>query len=195
MRKSWRLFHDRLHSGFCPASFEVLYIVVLSCRYTLKLLDRVVSGARFLSVECDIAHHQSVAVLCMLYKSSAPDASSLWCSTCAVCAGAGYTRCCDRTSVHLCSLTLQNLAVPEDFYFRQYLYGTIWVTTYSMVWDWRISRAGSIPFYWPSYSLPFSLLLFSLSLLSLYGLMLWGWGLWTDRMLIALSKPCTANLF
>ena len=31
----------------------------------LKLLDRVVSGARF---ECDIAHRRSVAVLCMLYK-------------------------------------------------------------------------------------------------------------------------------
>ena len=37
----------------------------------LKLLDRAVSGARFLNggvVECDIAHRRSVAVLCMLYK-------------------------------------------------------------------------------------------------------------------------------
>ena len=37
----------------------------------LKLLDRAVSGARFLTVgvfECDIAHRRSVAVLCMLYK-------------------------------------------------------------------------------------------------------------------------------
>ena len=37
----------------------------------LKLLDRVVSGARFLTgrvFECDIAHRRSVAVLCMLYK-------------------------------------------------------------------------------------------------------------------------------
>ena len=37
----------------------------------LKLLDRVVSCARFLIVgvlECDIAHRRSVAVLCMLYK-------------------------------------------------------------------------------------------------------------------------------
>ena len=36
----------------------------------LKLLDRAVSGARFLTVsvfECDIAHRRSVAVLCMLY--------------------------------------------------------------------------------------------------------------------------------
>ena len=37
-----------------------------------------------------------------------------------------------------------------------------------------------MPFYWPSCSLPFYLLLFSLSLLSFYGLVLWGWGLRTE---------------
>ena len=37
----------------------------------LKLLDRVVSDARFLTggvFECDIAHRSSVAALCMLYE-------------------------------------------------------------------------------------------------------------------------------
>ena len=37
----------------------------------LKLLDRAVSGARFLTggvIEGDIDHRRSVAVLCMLYK-------------------------------------------------------------------------------------------------------------------------------
>ena len=37
----------------------------------LKLLDHAVSGANFLTMgvfECDIAHRQAVAVLCMLYK-------------------------------------------------------------------------------------------------------------------------------
>ena len=37
----------------------------------LGLLDRVVSGANFLTggvFECDLAHRQSVAVLCILYK-------------------------------------------------------------------------------------------------------------------------------
>ena len=37
----------------------------------LKLLDRAVSGARFLNggvFECNIAHRRTVAVLCMLYK-------------------------------------------------------------------------------------------------------------------------------
>ena len=46
-----------------------------------------------------------------------------------------------------------------------------------------------------SCSLTFCLLLFSLSLLSFYGLALWGWGLRTDRVLIALSQPCIADLF
>ena len=51
------------------------------------------------------------------------------------------------------------------------------------------SRA-NMPFYWPSCSLPFCLILFSLSF---YGLVLWGWGLY--RMLIALSQPCIAAFF
>ena len=37
----------------------------------LRLLDRVVSGASFLTggvFECDLAHRRSMAVLCMLYK-------------------------------------------------------------------------------------------------------------------------------
>ena len=61
-------------SGYCPVSFGVLFCsLVLGSRYAplLKLLDRVLSGARFLTVdvlECDTAHRQSVAVLGMLYK-------------------------------------------------------------------------------------------------------------------------------
>ena len=53
-------------SGFGPASFGVLFCVTY-----LKLLDRAVSGARFLTggvFVCDIVHTRSVAVLCMLYK-------------------------------------------------------------------------------------------------------------------------------
>ena len=57
-------------SGFCPASFGVLFCsLVLGCRF--KLLHRAVSGAQFLTggvFECDIPHRRSVAVLCMLYK-------------------------------------------------------------------------------------------------------------------------------
>ena len=46
--------------------------MVLCCRTHLKLVERALSGAQFLTgrvFECDIAHHRSVAVLCMLYKN------------------------------------------------------------------------------------------------------------------------------
>ena len=45
--------------------------MVLAADTHLTLLDRAVSGARFLTggvFYCDLAHHRSVAVLCMLYK-------------------------------------------------------------------------------------------------------------------------------
>ena len=39
--------------------------------------------------------------------------------------------------------------------------GTILLTPYSMVWDWRVSRAGPMLLYWPKLLYPFySLLLF-----------------------------------
>ena len=59
---------------FCLASFVILFCsVVFGCRYTLKLLDRVVSGAFFLAggvLNCNLSRRRSVAVLCMLYKIS-----------------------------------------------------------------------------------------------------------------------------
>ena len=61
--------------------------------------------------------------------------------------------------------------------------------------DWRVSRAGLMPFCWPRCSLLFCLQLFSLSLLFLSRLVVWGWGLQTDRVSISLSQPCIANLF
>ena len=63
---------------FFRDTFEVLsclfFCIVLQCGarlpiYTLKLLDRALSGTRFLTgglFECDIAHRRSVAVLCIL---------------------------------------------------------------------------------------------------------------------------------
>ena len=128
-------------------------------------------------------------------RSGVTRCTLLWCSSCAVCAGERYTRCCDPTSVHLSASSLQNLAVSPDFYSLVSICGTIIVSPCSMVWDWRVSRAGPMPFYWPSCSLTFCLLLFSVSLLTFCGLVLWGWGLRTDRVLIALSQPCIANLF
>ena len=77
LRKSCRVFHDksfleRRLRGFVLPVLEYCSAVWCSAADThLKLLDRVVSGARFLTggvFECGIAHRRSVAVLCMLYK-------------------------------------------------------------------------------------------------------------------------------
>ena len=66
--------------------------------------------------------------------------------------------------------------------------GTILLTQYLMVWDWRVSRAGPMLFIGLRCSIPTIVLYsFSLSLLSVYGLVLWGWGRRTDRVYISLS--------
>ena len=77
LRKSWRVFHDRSLLGRCCRRFVLPFLEYCSAVWCsaadthLKLLDRVVSGARFLTggvFECDISHRRSMAVLCMLYK-------------------------------------------------------------------------------------------------------------------------------
>ena len=73
--------------------------------------------------------------------------------------------------------------------------GTTLLTLYSMVWDWRVSRAGPMLLYWPKLLYPYySLLLFFPSLLSVFRLVLWGFGLRTDGCNITLSQPCTADV-
>ena len=77
LRKSWRVFHDRSILGRCFRGFVLPVLEYCSAVWCLavdthlKLLDRAVSGAQFLTgdvFECDISHRRSVAVLCMLYK-------------------------------------------------------------------------------------------------------------------------------
>ena len=128
------------------------------------------------------------------------------------CTRSGVTRCTLFMVLFLCQcglhavllshistlmrlLAAEPLSIAGHLFPGQCLCRMILVTPCSMVWDWRVSRARSMPFYWPSCSLTFCFLLFSLSLLSFYGLVLWGWGLRTDRVLIALSQRCIADLF
>ena len=204
LRKSWQVFHDSLllgrwFGGFVLPVLEYSSAVWCSAAYThLKLLDRVVSGARFLTggvFECDLAPRRSVAVLCMLFK--------IWCNPLHPLYGAlpvPYVPVLVTRSAVIAHGTILRLLAAEPrsiaglLFPFQYLCGTILVTPYSMVWDWRISWSGPMPFYLTSCSLPFCLL-FSLSLLSIYWLVLWGWGLRTDMVLIALSQPCITNLF
>ena len=77
LRKSWRVFHDRSLLVRCIRGFVLPVLAQCSAVWSsaadthLKLKDRAVSGARFLTggvFECDISHRRSVVVLCMLYR-------------------------------------------------------------------------------------------------------------------------------
>ena len=77
LRKSWSVFHDRSLLGWCFRGFVLPVLENCSGMWCsaadthLQLLDRAVSGARFLTgrvLECDISHRRPVAVLSMVYK-------------------------------------------------------------------------------------------------------------------------------
>ena len=65
-----------LGDAFGVLSCRIWNIVLQFCarlpiNAIIKVLGRAVSGARFLNggeLECDITHHRSVAIICMLYK-------------------------------------------------------------------------------------------------------------------------------
>ena len=150
--------------------------------------------------ECDLAHRRSVAVLCMLYKIRCNTMNPLCGALPVPYVPVTVTRGAHRfTYAHIGSLMRRLAAEPSSIagllFPCQYLCETILVTPFSMVSDWQVSRAGPMPFYWPSCSLTIFLLLFYLSLLSFCWLVLRGWCLRIDRVLIAHSEPCIANLF
>ena len=205
LRKSWRVFHDRSLLGRCFLGFvlpvlEYCYAVCCSAVDThLKLLDRAVSGARFLT------HCLIVAFLIV----------DPW-QSCVCFIGSGVTRCTLFMVSYLdriCQLglhsvlwlhigTLMRSLAAEPCSTAGLLFpswcpsGMILLTLYSMVWDWRFSRAWPILLYWSKLLYPYySLLLFFPFFLSVYRLVLWGWGLRTDRVYTTLYQPCTADLF
>ena len=151
----------------------------------LKLLDRAVSGAQFLTggvIECDISHRRSVAVRCILYK----------------------IRC---NPMHPLNGALPGPYVPARvtrgaLVAHQYTYApprcrtlkysrtfipfsvSLWNNHANPVFDGvglagfkSKANASLLALLYP-YS---SLLSFSRSLLSVYRLVLWGWGLRTDK--------------
>ena len=126
LRKSWRVFHDRSLLGRCFRCFvlQVLeYCSAVWCSAAdthLKLLDRAVSGARFLiggAFECDISHRRCVAVLCMVYKIRCNPVHPLNGAIPGPCVPVLVTRgALVAHRYYLCTASLQNLAVQQDFY-------------------------------------------------------------------------------
>ena len=142
---------------------------------------------------CTVMHWYILALL--LRETTVHRISTLWRSTCALCASPGYTRCFDRTSVYFCASPLHNLAVSQDFYSPLSL--SLERSGWPRIWWCGIGGfqeqvkclfVGLVALSF------FSLLLFSLSLLFLYRLVVWGWGLRTDMVSIS-SRPCIENLF
>ena len=125
MRKSWRVFHVRLLLGRCFQSFVLPVLEYCSAVWYsatnahLKLLDRVVSGANFLMGVC-LSVIMQIVDLWQYYACRTRSGVTrftlfvvLYLVHISQC---GYTLCCDRTSVHLCPSSPQNLAVSPDFY-------------------------------------------------------------------------------
>ena len=167
----------------------------------LKLLDRTVTGARFLTggvVECDIAHRRSVAIMWMLYKircnlvhplhGALPGRYVPVRVTLGVLCAHFYTSAPPRCRTLQFRMTFISFSVSfwndlannvsDDVGLEGFLKQGIWVFVSLSC------SVTTIVFYY-----------LSLSLLSVYRLVLWGWGLRTDRVYITLSQPCTADLF
>ena len=165
------MFHDRsllerCFRGFVLHVLESCSTVWCSAADTHhRPLDRAVSGARFLTegvFECDIAHRRSVTVLCMLYKIRCNPMHSLNDAL-----PGSYVPVRVRSSAlvaHRYTYTPPRCGTSQHrrtLFLSQCPSGTILLTPYSMVWDWRVSRAETIFFYWPKLLNPYySLLLF-----------------------------------
>ena len=176
---------------------------MFGCRYMhLKLLDRVVSSALFLTVgvfECDIAHRWSVALRCMLYKIRRNLMHSLNLMVLYLDHGChrglhavlwlhiGILICRLSTSQFRRTFIALALSVPLEWSCWPSIRwcGTCWFQEQGQCFViGQGCSISTIVFYY-----------FSLSLPSVYRLVLWGWGLRTDRVYITLSQPCAADPF
>ena len=131
----------------------------------LKLLDRAVSVALFLTggmFECDISHRRSVAVLCILYKIRCNPVHPLNGALPGPYVPARVTRGArglHGTLMH--RLSAEPCSTAGLLFSSRCPSGTILLTPYSMVWDWRVSKAGPMLLYWPKLLYPYySLLLY-----------------------------------
>ena len=138
-------------SAHCGILLEYCSAVWCSAADThLKLLDCIVSGACFLAggvLNCNLSHRRSVAVLCMLYKIRCNPMHPL-CALylCLMCQSGLHPVLWSHIGILMCLPAVEPRSTAGLLFPSQYLSGTICLTPYSMVWDWRVSRAGPMPF-------------------------------------------------
>ena len=204
LRKSWRVFHDRsllgrCFLGFVLAVWEYCSAVWCSAADThLKLLDRAVSGARFLTgsvFKCDISHRRSVAVLCMLYKNRCNPVHPLN----GALPGQYVPVRVKRGSLVAHRYTYAPPRCRTLHYSRTFIPFSVslWNDLANPLFDGGtggFQEPGQCFFIGLSCSIPTIVFYsFSLSLLSFYMLVLWGWGLRTDRVSFSLALPTFFN--
>ena len=117
----------------------------------LKLLDRAVSGARFIAgvvFECDIAHRRSVAVLCMMYKIRCNPMHSLNGALPGLHVPVPVTRGALVAHQYTYAPPPCRTSQYRRTFIPQCPSGMILLTTYLIVWDWRVSTARPMLFYW-----------------------------------------------
>ena len=162
LRKSWRIFH---HRSLLWSSYLVFFLPDLECDSAvwcsaayihLKLLDRIVSGARFLTAQWYVSvRHCSSSIwgstVNAVWDQVHTDAHSPRCSTCVICATV--------LSSHICILkrliTTEPRSIAGPLLSSQCPCGTILLTLYSMVSDRHFFRAGPMFIYWPKLLDPF----------------------------------------
>ena len=213
LRKSWRIFNDRLLLGRCflglPCGFEVLFrSVVLGCRYTpcTTVLYRVVSGACFLTVgvfEGDVAHRRSLLFdrsahvdqyYFMLYMIKCNPMHPVYAALPVPYASVRVTR--GALVAH--RYTDAPLRCRTSQYRRTFIPFSVslWNDLAVPVFDDAglagfKGRANAFLLAKDARSL---LVLYCFFLLPFSGLLFWGWGLWTDNVSITFSWPTISDL-
>ena len=113
----------------------------------IRLLDRVVSGASFLTggvFECDLAHRRSVVVLCMLYKIRCNPMHPLYGALPVPYVPVRVTRF--TVIAHWYTYAPPRCRTSQYhglLFFCQYLCGTILVTPCLMVWTGEFQELGN----------------------------------------------------
>ena len=151
-------------SGFCLPVLEYCSAVLCSAADThLKQLDRAVSDARFLTggvCECDISYRRPWQSCACFIRSGV--------TLCTLLMVLYQDRMCQRGLhavlwSHIGTLMRRLAAEPCStaglLFPSRCPSGTMLLTPYSMVWDWRVSTAGPMLLYWskllyPYYGLP-----------------------------------------
>ena len=144
----------------------------------IKLLDRAVSGAGFLTggvFVCNVAHRQSLAVLCVLYEIRCNPMKPPLLATYAACASASNSRRYGRSVVHLCDSsqhhkTFIRLSVSLWNDLADPVFDGMQLVGFESMVNFILLAQMLAPLLSPTISL----------FISFHGLLLWGWGLRTD---------------